>query len=56
MNIPHKYARHYYEGMKIYYTHAAVYLLHLPSRLGNAEHPFIAIAPKSNLAQNGSTW
>ena len=24
--------------------------------LGNAEHPFIAIAPRSTLARNGSTW
>ena len=24
--------------------------------LGNAEYPFIAIAPRSTLAQNGSTW
>ena len=24
--------------------------------LGNAEHPFIAIAPRSTLARRGSTW
>ena len=24
--------------------------------LGNAEYPFITIAPRSTLAQNGSTW
>ena len=24
--------------------------------LGNAEHPFIAIAPRPTLARNGSTW
>ena len=24
--------------------------------LGNAEHPFIAIAPRSTLARNGSTY
>ena len=24
--------------------------------LGNAEHPFIAIAPKSTLTRRGSTW
>ena len=24
--------------------------------LGNAEHPFIAIAPRSTLARSGSTW
>ena len=24
--------------------------------LGNTEHPFIAIAPRSTLAQRGSTW
>ena len=24
--------------------------------LGDAEHPFIAIAPKSTLARRGSTW
>ena len=24
--------------------------------LGNAEYPFIAIAPRSTLAQSGSTW
>ena len=24
--------------------------------LGKAEHPFIAIAPRSTLAQNGSSW
>ena len=24
--------------------------------LGNVDYPFTAIAPSSNLAQNGSTW
>ena len=28
----------------------------VPGVLGNAEHPFIAFAPRSTLAWNGSTW
>ena len=31
-------------------------LLQSAGALGNAEYPFIAIAPKSTLTRNGSTW